>query len=201
VRSRLPALAAALAAACTPARQPWSEAVAARPEVFVDVLPRDAEVRVDGAYLGRGSVALPLGSGPSRVMVRAQGFETRVVEVDPRVHAGARLGVVLRPAGFGEGRRLEIDDAAGLAAAGAWLLREGKVAEAAWYAERAVEAAPSTPQPRKVLGLALVKQGKKGRAAQELSYYIQYAPQAPDRDEIEVLVARLRGDIAFPAPR
>jgi tetratricopeptide (TPR) repeat protein len=200
VGPRLLALAAA-AAACTPARQPWSEAVPPQPEVFLDVLPRDAEVRVDAAYLGRGPVTLRLGEAPVRAMVAAPGFEPRLVDVDPRVHAGARLGVVLRPVGFGAGRPLEIDDAQGLAAAGAWLLRAGRVAEAVGYAERAVEVAPNAPEPRRVLGLALARQGKKGRAAQELSSYLQLAPSAPDRDQIEIMVTRLRGDIAIPVPR
>jgi predicted Zn-dependent protease len=200
-RVQAAALAAALAVACAPARQPWSEAVPARPEVFLDVLPRNAEVRVDGAPVGDGPVTVRIGEMGAQVEVRAGGFEPRLLALDPKVHAGARVGVVLRPSGFGGGRRLEIDEASGLAAAGAWLLRSGKVVEAAWYAERAVEAAPSAPEPRRVLGLALAKQGQKRRAAQELSHYLQYAPSAPDRVEIEGMVTQLRGDIAIPPPR
>jgi predicted Zn-dependent protease len=196
------ALAASLlAASCAPAKQAWSEAEPRRAEVFLDVLPRNAEVRVDGAARGAGPVTLKLGEASVRVEVGAAGFEPRELAIDPRTLAGARVGVVLRPVGFGAGRPLEIDEAGGLAAAGAWLLRAGRPLEAEGYAERAVEASPNAAEPRKVLGLALAKQGKRSRAAQELSAYIQLAPSAPDRAEMEVMVARLRGDIAIPPPR
>jgi predicted Zn-dependent protease len=196
------ALAASLlAASCAPAKQAWSEAAPARPEVFLDVLPRNAEVRVDGAAAGQGPVTLTLGDARARVEVSAAGFEPRELDLDPKALAGARIGVVLRPSGFGAGRQLEIDEVAGLAAAGAWLLRSGRPVEAAWYAARAVEVGPNAPEPRRVLGLALAKQGNRARAAQELSAYLQLAPSAPDRAEIEVMVTRLRGDIAIPAPR
>jgi len=41
------------AAGCAAERQPWRETV--QPEVFVEVLPRSAELWVDGAPLGPGS--------------------------------------------------------------------------------------------------------------------------------------------------
>lgn len=195
------ALAAAALASCAPAKQAWSEAAPPRPEVFLDVLPRDAEVRLDGVPVGQGPITLKLGDARARVEVKAAGFDPWELALDPQTSGGARLGVVLRPTGFGVGRPLDIDEAAGLATASAWLLRSGKAVEAAWYAERAVEVSPNAPEPRKALGLALAKQGKKGRAAQELSSYLQFAPAAPDRQEIEVMVTRLRGDIAIPVRR
>jgi len=185
--------------ACAPARQPWTEAIAARPEVLLEVLPVEAVVRQDGAVIGAGALTVRLGEGPSSLEVSAAGFEPRQVVLDPRTQAGARVGVVLRPVGYGEARPLALEDGAGLAAASAWLLRAGKVVEATDYAERAVQASPATAAPRRALGLALARQGKRSRAAQELSQYLQLAPGAPDRAEIEAAVERFRGDISIPA--
>jgi len=184
---------------CAPAKQPWSEAIPARPEVLLDVLPPEAEVRQDGAAIGIGTLTVKLGDGPSTLEVTAAGFEPRQVVLDPKTQAGARVGLVLRPNGYGEARPLGLEDGAGLAGASSWLLRAGRVAEATAYAERAVQAAPEAAAPRRALGLALAKQGKRGRAAQELSQYLQLAPGAPDRAEIQAAVERLRGDISIPA--
>jgi len=184
--------------ACAPAKQPWTEAIPSRPEVLLEVLPLEAEVRQDGAVIGGGTLTVKLGEGPSTVEVAAAGFEPRQVVLDPKTQAGARVGVVLRPTGYGEARPLALEDGPALASASAWLLRAGRVAEAAAYAERAVQAAPAAPAPRRALGLALAKQGKRNRAAQELSQYLQLAPGAPDRAEIEAAVERFRGDISIP---
>lgn len=192
-------LAAAGLLTCAPARLPWSEALPARAEVLLDVLPPDAEVRQDGALIGAGSLTVKLGAEPSTLELAAAGFDPARVTLDPRTQAGARVGVALRPAGFGAARPLSLEDAPGLAAASAWLLRAGKVAEAVAYAERGVESSPSAPAPRRALGLALAKQGKRARAAQELSQYLQLAPGAPDRAEVEATVERFRGDISIPA--
>jgi len=195
MRPRLLSL-ALLTLACAPAKQPWA---APRPEVLVDVLPRSAEIRINGALVGTGPTVLSLAAEPAAVEVLAPGFEKGAATLDPRLHAGGRVGVVLRPIAFGDGRRLDIDDAPGLTIAGAWLLRAGQAAEAAGYAERAVELAPSGAQARRVLGLSLERLGQKKRAAVELSQYLQLSPpDAPDREQIEAAVARLRGDIAFP---
>lgn len=184
---------------CATEKQAWSEVVPSRPEVLLEVLPPQAEVRQDGAVAGVGSVTLRLGAGSATVEVTAPGYEPRQLAVDPRTQAGARVGVALRPAGYGEGRPLAMEDGPGLAAASGWLLRAGKLDDALAYAERAVEVAPSAPAPRRALGLALARAGKRRRAAQELSQYLQLAPGASDRGEIQGLVEKLRGDISVPA--
>src|SRR5574342_1302672 len=68
------ALAAAALASCAPAKQAWSEAAPPRPEVFLDVLPRDAEGRLDGVPVGQGPITLKLGDARARVEVKAAGF-------------------------------------------------------------------------------------------------------------------------------
>ncbi|MBI5069665.1 MAG: tetratricopeptide repeat protein [Deltaproteobacteria bacterium] len=184
--------------ACATEKQAWSEALPVQVEVLLEVLPPEAAVILDGAVVGAGTTTLKLGAAPATVQVTADGFEALQVTLDPKLHAGARVGMVLRPSGYGEGRPLAIDDANGLAAASGWLLRAGRVADATAYAERAVQASPAAPAPRRALGLALAKQGKRGRAAQELSQYLQLAPGAADRAEIEAAVERFRGDISIP---
>ncbi len=195
-----PGLAAALAllAACAGGKQSWREA-APPPEVFLDVLPRTADVIVDGHRVGKGPQPLALGDRPMEVQFVAEGFEGLVVSVDAKA-AGSRVGVALRPSGWGTGRTLDIDEPIGLAAAASVLLRAGLALEASQYAERAAEVAPVAPQPHRVAGFAHLKLGRKGRAAQELSRYLELAPDAADREEIERLVGQLRGDFAI-SPR
>lgn len=200
MRSKLPCLlAAAGLLSCATAREPWTEALPGRPEVLLEVLPPGAEVTQDGASRGTGSLTIKLGAAPSTVRVAAAGYEAQEAVLDPGKHAGARMSVVLRPTGYGQGRPIVADDGPALAAVSAWLLRAGRTDDALAYAERGVQAAPSAPQPRRALGLAYAKLGKRGRAAQELSQYLQLAPNAPDRAEIEELVERFRGDISIPA--
>jgi len=193
-------VAALLLLACAPAKQAWSEAAPARPEVFLDVLPRSAVVLVDGEVAGQGPLTVRVPEGGALVAVSAPGFDAQRLTLGPR-QGGGRVAVALRPVGFGGGRELGADDAGGLAAAGSWLLRAGKPLEAAGYAERAVDVSPSTPEGHRVLGLSLARLGRRGPAAQELSTYLQLSPSAPDRQEIEILVTRLRGDINIPEPR
>jgi hypothetical protein len=192
---RLPALLVLAAAACAAEKQPWREAVPPRTEVFLDVLPRSAEVRVGGAFSGRGPHVLTLGEEAVTLEVAAPGFDPARLRVEPR--AGPRVGVALRPEGFGAGRKVDIDDPLALVAASSGLLRAGKATEAAEYAERAVEVAPQLPTPRRALGTALARLGKRSQAAQELSQYLQLAPSAADRAEVERLVGRLRGDMSI----
>jgi predicted Zn-dependent protease len=187
-------------ASCAAGKQPWREAVPLRTEVYVEVLPRNAEVRVDGAAAGTGSRALTLGDREVTLDVAAPGFDPVQVTVDPHV-AGRRVGVALRPAGWGAGRTVDIDEPLVLVAASQVLLRAGRAIEAAEYAERAAEMGPQLPTPRRALGMALAKLGKRNRAAQELSQYLQLSPAAADRAEVERLVARLRGDMSIRGPQ
>lgn len=197
------ALCLALLASCA-AKQPWRDAMAPRPEVFVDVLPLDAEVRLDGHPVGRGSLTVALGSQPSELQVVAPGFEPAARTVDPATQSGARLAFALRPAGYGEARAVDLDEPTGLTAVSAALLRQKRPTEAAQYAERAVDLAPQLAPARRALGLALLQlppsKKLRERAARELSAYLAGAPEAPDHAQIESLVERLRGDFAMPLP-
>jgi hypothetical protein len=191
-----------LALSACAAKQPWHQAMAPGSEVFVDVLPRSAEVRLDGRTLGRGSFSVPLGTGPAALEVMAQGFEREVRVLDPRRQVGERVGVALRPIAFGEGRKLDADEPTGLASAAAALLRRGSAAHAVEYAERAAELAPQWPEAHRILGLALRKMPQtrqiRIRAAQELSAYLASAPDATDRIDITRAIEELRGDISIP---
>jgi predicted Zn-dependent protease len=147
---------------------------------------------------GSGPRFIELGGTPVALEVSAPGFDASQVTVDPQV-AGGRVGVALRPAGWGAGRTVDIDEPVVLVAASQVLLRAGKAAEAADYAERAAELGPQLPMPHRALGMALAKLGKRTRAAQELSQYLQLSPSAADRAEVERLVSRLRGDMSIRA--
>ncbi len=191
-------VAAGVVSACATSKQSWRET--APPEVFVEVLPRSAQLVLDGRPLGAGSraVAVP---DPGHVYVfqaRAPGFGAAERSAEGARLGGARLGIVLRPDGFGAARLLDLDDAGGLAQASALLERRGQHREAVEYAEHAVELAPEAPAPRRVLGAALMALGDQRRAIQEYSTYIQLAPDARDRRDVERLVAKLRGDVTIP---
>jgi tetratricopeptide (TPR) repeat protein len=199
-RATLAAL-AACASACAAPRQPWRETRPA--EVMIEVLPRDADVAVDAGPARRGARTVPVPDPAHRYLFRgsAPGFAPAEVARPGAELAGARIGLVLRPDGFGSARRLDLDEPEGLAAAGAALLRAGRPAQAIEYAGRAAELAPEEPLPRRVLGEAYRLTGARARAAQELSAYLRAAPDAPDREEVERAVEALRGDVVVPEPR
>jgi tetratricopeptide (TPR) repeat protein len=189
------------AAACAAPRQPWHETFPA--EAMVEVLPSDAEVAVDGAPARRGAQTVPVPDPEHRYVFRASapGFAPAEVARAGAALAGARVGLALRPTGFGDALRLDLDEPAGLAAAGAALLRDGRTAQAIEYAGRAAELAPEEPLPRRVLGEAYRRSGARARAVEELSAYLRAAPGAPDKVEVERTVEALRGDMTVPAPR
>ncbi len=198
LRSASLVLAAAALAACAARKQSWRETSPA--EVFVDVLPRNAQLAVDGRALGPGARTLPV-PDPEHVyalQASAPGFQTAERSALGSRLSGAYLGIVLRPDGFGSARRLDLDDAAGLAQAAALLERGGRHREAIEYAERAVELAPDAPAPRRVLGTAFLAVGNRQRAIQELSAYCQLAPDAPDRAAVQKQVSTMRGDVTIP---
>jgi tetratricopeptide (TPR) repeat protein len=168
--------------------------------VFVEVLPRSAQLSVDGRALGPGSRSFAV-LDPAHVYVfraSAPGFVSAERSGEGAKLAGARLGIALRPEGFGSARRLELDEPGGLAQAAALLERRGEHGRVVEYAERAVELAPHDPAPRRLLGAALLELGDRRRAIQEYSTYLQLAPDAPDRRQVERIVARLRGDVTIP---
>ncbi len=191
------ALIVACAAACAGPKETWPRAPA---EVFVDVLPRGAELSVDGAPLGVGPHTVPVPE-PAHVYVfhaAAPGFVPGERSGDGARLAGARIGLVLRPNGFGNARRLDLDDGAGLAAAAALMQRAGHPSTALEYGERAVEVSPEVPLGHRVVGEAAQALGQRKRAIQEYSAYLQLSPDAPDRAVVQRRVEELRGDLTIP---
>ena len=172
-------------------------------EALVEVLPRDAELWVDGVAAGRGARTVPV-PDPDHVYVisaAAPGFAPEQRGGEGALLAGARIGIVLRPEGFTRHLRLELDEPAGLTAAGAALLRAGRPAQAADYGARAAELAPDEPAPHRLLADAYRAAGDRVRAAREYAIYLLLAPDAPDREEVERQVERLRVDVQLPGRR
>lgn len=171
------------------------------PQGLIEVLPRDALVEVDGAPPGAGAVTLPISDRRRvhAVVVRAPGFETLEAQIPAEQLAGGRVGLALRPQGFGSARPLDMDEPTGLTAAAALLLRGGRDREAAEYAQRAAELAPEAPGPRRLLADAYLRSGHRERALQEYAAFLAHAPRdAPERAEVERRVAALRGDLSMP---
>ena len=188
---------ALLLLACAARKEAWRQAA---PEAFVDVVPRAAELSVDGVPVGRGAHTVPV-PDPAHVYVFravAPGFAPGQRAGEGARLAGARVGLVLRPEGFGDARRLDLDDGASLAAAASLLERTGRHAAALEYAERAVDMSPEVALGHRVLGDAAQALGQRKRAIQELSTYLQLAPDAPDRRAVERRVEELRGDLTIP---
>ena len=191
-------IAAARAAGCAAPRQPFRDLTP--PEVLVEVLPRAAELSVDGRPLGRGARTVPVPDPGHRYRLRATapGFVPAERSEDGARWAGARVGLVLRPEGFGSARPLELDDGESLAAAAGALARAGAHAAALEYAERAVEAAPQSARAQRVLGDAALAVGRRSRAIDGYSAYVRLAPSAPDRAAVMRQVEELRGDLTMP---
>jgi tetratricopeptide (TPR) repeat protein len=198
-RARAPLLAAVALglAACAAPRQPWSDVN--RPEVLVDVLPRAAELAVDGVALGPGprTVAVPDPGHRYRFTAALPGFVTAEREEDGARLASARIALVLRPEGFGSARRLDLEDGEGLAAAAALLERGGAHGPALEYAERAVEVEPTAPRAQRALGDAALALGRRSRAVEAYSAYLRLAPGAPDAGEVAQRVELLRRDLTI----
>ena len=189
---------AGLALACAAPKQAWRETTP--PEVFVELLPKGAELTIDGKPFGSGAhtVAVP---DPAHVYVlraSAKGFlPAERSEAGARL-SGARVGLALRPEGFGSGRRFDIDDGSGIALAAALLEKKGQHALALEYADRAVELAPEQPLGHRVAGDAALALGQRKRAIQAYSTYLAVAPDAPDKAAVAQRVEGLRGDLTIP---
>jgi tetratricopeptide (TPR) repeat protein len=192
------AVAAAAAAACAAPKQAWQSAA---PEAFVEVLPRDAELSVDGRPLGKGAHVVPVPDAAHVYVIRAvaPGYAPAERSADGARLAAARVGLVLRPLQFGDARRLDLDDGSGLAAAAALLHRTGRSQAALEYAERAVEAGSEVALGQRVIGDAAWALGRRQRAIDAYSAYLRLAPEAPDRGAIQSRVEDLRGDLTLPA--
>jgi tetratricopeptide (TPR) repeat protein len=193
------ALALALAAGCGGARR----AARARPtEVLVEVLPRGADVTLDGVPLGPGSRAVAAPPGDEHVLaVVAAGYEPSRRPLAERDLAGARVAEALRPVGFAAAGALDYDDAEGLALAAAFLAAEGDPRDAADYAERAVALEPGLPLAHRARGDALARLGDAARAADAWAEYLRLAPDAPDAGAVAERLEAAREDAARPEGR
>jgi hypothetical protein len=204
VPSRLLPLALALALAagsgCGPRRASWDQVRV--PEAYVETLPAGAEVAVDGAPAGRSPLSIPVPDPGRKIRLQASapGFEPADVAVEASRIAGQRLDLVLRPAGFGAQRRLDLGEPVGLAQAAAALLKAGRIAEALAFADASLAVA-ETPLAHKVAGEAQRRLGNRNAAIQHYSTYVTLLPDAPDRKAIEAAIAEARGDLTIPAPR
>jgi hypothetical protein len=125
------------------------------PQVLVELLPGRAELSVDGQLLGRGGrvVALPDLDRAYWFRASAAGFEPAERVDAGRQLAGARITLVLRPAGFGAGR-MDPEDAEGLALAAEQLAARRDTDAAREYARRAAAIAPGAPATRHALEVA-----------------------------------------------
>lgn len=193
------ALALALAAACGGHRPATVEEGEPPSEVLVEVLPRSAEVTLDGVPLGKGSKAVPAPPpGPHVLAAAAEGYapvERELPEVDL---AGARVAAALRPLGLRTARELDFDDPEGLAEAAAFLAEEGDAADAVDYAERALALEPGLALAHRARGDALVRQGEGERAVAAWTEYLRLAPAAPDARRVARRIEEARG--AAPPP-
>lgn len=188
------AVVAVIASGCARARFVESRP----PQVLIEVLPRSAEVLVDGQVLGRGSLTAPADRADTRghlLAVRAPGFVAEEIAVPEGGLAGRCVAVALRPEGFG-GARLDPEDAPALVAAAAFLLASAHPADAADYAVRARDAAPRLAMAHRILGDARQRMGDGRGAVAAWTEYLRLAPGAADGPEV---ARRLEATRAEPA--
>ena len=106
-----------------------------------------------GVEVGPGSRVVPVDPAHAYTLVAvAQSFLPARWVAEGSALAGARVGLVLRPEGFGEARPLDLDDGTGLAMAAALLVRRGRHQQAMQYAERVVEVSPEVALGHRALG-------------------------------------------------
>ncbi|BDG01841.1 hypothetical protein AMOR_08370 [Anaeromyxobacter oryzae] len=172
-------------------------------EVLVEVLPRSAEVLLDGKPVGRGPGTFPAASrdlGGHTVAFRAPGFVPEELVLPAGDVAGARLGAALRPEGF-PGPPLDLEDAPGLAAAAEFLGDQGDAADARDYAERAAMVDPRLAEAHRALGDARARLGDGAGAAESWGEYLRLAPAAEDAAAVEARIEQARSGGGDPAAR
>ena len=119
----------------------------------MEVLPRAAELTVDGVALGPGArvVRVPDPRRWYRFRAAFPGFEAAELVEEGAHLAGARIALVLAPAGLEHARPLDLEDGESLALAAEALERRGDHETAVEFAERAAQAAPGAPTVLRVL--------------------------------------------------
>lgn len=186
---------AVLSTACaTEQKASWAEVQP--PVVYVETLPVGAHVSVDGVSVGLGPLAFPVRDEARSYAIRvtSEGFEPLDLSVVGAKAAGARLDLVLRPAGFGSQRKLEAGEPAGLLQAALALLRANRPKDALAFAKASIAAGDSA-QGHKVAGQAYRKLGDRGQAVKEYTMYLSMSPDAPDRKAIEEAITATSKDI------
>ena len=198
MRKNLALVALAACAACAHDKQSWSEVSA--PEAYLDVLPTVATVEVDGAVKGQGpmSVAVPDKAGRLKVKISADGFAPVELDLSGEQAAGAHVGVVLPPTGFGAARGLQWDDVKGLTVAAQVLLKADKAALAVEYLVHAVNVDKNHAPAHRTLGKAYLKLGKQKEAMGQYEEYLSLTPDAPDAKAIRDALAKAKGDLTIP---
>lgn len=192
---------AVLAAACAgPQPVGWSQVNA--PVAYVETLPPEALVVVNGVEVGKGIVSFPVPDEARTYAIRvtAPGFEPLESSVPGGKLAGTRIELVLRPEGFGSQRRLAPGEPVGLLQAAVALLRADRPTEAIAFAQASL-AAGDSPQGHRVCGQAYRRLGKRDLALKEFSLYLSLAPGAPDRKEVEEAISAVSRDIEMTAPK
>lgn len=199
IRWRLAVLTVATAAAACAGPRDRRDALGP-PELLVEVLPRAAEVALDGQPLGRGGVAIPAPAPGAHVLrVSADGYEPLERPLPDGGLAGLRVAAALRPAGFGSARILDYDEPEGLALAAAFLARSGRPDDAIAYAERAIVVDGSVALAHRALGDARAALGEGRRAVPSWAEYLRLAPEAPDAAAVARRIEAVRGDVTLPA--
>jgi len=192
---------AVLAAACA-GTQPVTWSQIDPPVAYVETLPPEALVAVNGVEVGKGLVAFPVADESRAYLIRATapGFEPLESSVPGSKLAGTRVEMVLRPEGFGSQRRLAAGEPVGLLQAAVALLRADRPTDAIAFA-RASLAAGDSPQGHRVCGQAYRRLGKRDQAIKEYSLYLSLAPDAPDRKEVEEAISAASRDIEMAPPK
>jgi tetratricopeptide (TPR) repeat protein len=189
-----------LAAACAAEKESVREL--APPELYLEVLPRGALLELDGVGVGTGSRGIPAPPpGAHALVVSAEGFEPLERPLPEGALDGVRIGVALRPEGFGASRRLDLDEPDGLASAATTLGRSGRHRDAHDYAARAAALDARHALAQRALGDALAALGKRNEARAAWGRYLLLEPDAPDRAEVERRVGEGRTTIDLPAGR
>lgn len=174
----------------------------APPELYLEVLPRHALLELDGVGVGKGSRAIPAPPAGAHVLVAsADGFEPLERALPQGSLDGVRVGVALRPEGFGASRRLELDEPAGLAVAAAALGRTGRHRDALDYASRAAALDGRHALAQRALGDALAALGRRDEARAAWGRYLLLAPDAPDAREVEARMGAGRATFEVPGRR
>ena len=153
----------------------------------LSLTPGDAQIFLDGKYLGKGSQTFKVASGKHKVAIKSAGYSDKSITVQIPEDQTKSYSVTLDKASAKGGNKTDSEMAAELEASGSYT-------EALGYYEKLLLKDKTNPQA--VLGKARCLQAK-GSIEEALASYLEAAKFSGNRNDVQSELAALDGVISI----